>query len=105
MIDNKLICLIEYDGGFHDHHEAIIKYDKIKNEYCEKNNIPLLRIHHTEKNIGKVLFEFLSQYVKSEEIQQYFIKKIEKEEEKLILLEKEKELIQNKIDEFKKYMY
>lgn len=44
------IGLIEYDGEYHDVSEIIILHDKLKNNYCIENNIPLLRIHHTEKN-------------------------------------------------------
>lgn len=49
--DNKLFGLVEYDGIFHyekqyndDNFETIQKHDKLKNEYCEKNNLLLLRI-------------------------------------------------------------
>ena len=35
--------------------------DNIKNEYCKKNNIPLLRIPYWEKkNIKKIITEYLS---------------------------------------------
>ena len=59
---NEPIRLIEFDGR--QHFESIIawggkeqllkqqKYDKIKNEYAKKHNIPLIRIPYTEiKNI------------------------------------------------------
>lgn len=58
------IC-IEYDGEQHykkcsfqtqKEFEDAIKRDKIKNEYCEKNNIKLIRIPYFEfKNIKKIL--------------------------------------------------
>ena len=59
----KLHCLIEYDGEFHykkfyeeQNLERRQKYDKIKNEYCIKNNIPLIRIPYWEKeNISEIL--------------------------------------------------
>lgn len=47
----KLVGLIEYDGEFHDKHDVIQKHDKLKNCYCKDNNIPLLRVHHSENNI------------------------------------------------------
>lgn len=74
--DGKLLCLIEYDG---EQHYMPIKFchmsdeevqeklndtqrrDNIKNEYCKKNNIPLLRIPYWEKkNIKKIITEYLS---------------------------------------------
>jgi len=43
--------LIEYDGEFHfkkfyedDGFETLQIHDKMKDEYCKNNNIPLLRI-------------------------------------------------------------
>lgn len=56
--DNKLICLIEYDGEQHfrpmrhsrniqrniEKFEQTQRHDKLKNEYCEKHHIPLIRI-------------------------------------------------------------
>lgn len=74
--DGKLLCLIEYDG---EQHYMPVKFghmsdeevqeklndtqrrDNIKNEYCKKNNIPLLRIPYWEKkNIKKIITEYLS---------------------------------------------
>ena len=71
----KLLCLIEYDG---EQHYMPVKFshmseeevqeklndtqrrDNIKNEYCKKNNIPLLRIPYWEKkNIKKIITEYL----------------------------------------------
>lgn len=70
--NNKLSCLVEYDGrqhfkyikGFHKSREAFQlqkKYDKLKNEYCLKNNIILIRIRYDEdicvkleKELGKI---------------------------------------------------
>ena len=58
------IC-IEYDGEQHykkcsfqtqQEFENAIKRDKIKDEYCKKNNIKLIRIPYFEfKNIKKIL--------------------------------------------------
>jgi len=59
----KLRMLIEYDGIFHyekqyedDGFETIQIHDKLKNEYCKNNNIPLLRIPYWEfDNIEEIL--------------------------------------------------
>lgn len=63
--------LVEYDGELHykpiriigmsldeaiEKHEYTKAHDKIKNEYCEKNRIPLVRVPYTE-------FEYLEQYL------------------------------------------
>lgn len=61
--DSKLEYLIEYDGEQHFHYlqntkgwntkenfEKTQKLDKKKNEYCFKNNIPLIRIPYTIKD-------------------------------------------------------
>lgn len=63
--DNNLICLIEYDGEAHDNpisfgckdEKKVLKNfkntkkrDKIKDNYCKKNKIPLIRIHYTKFN-------------------------------------------------------
>lgn len=61
--NDKLIYLIEYDGEFHyekyykeQNFERQQRYDKLKNEYCIKNNIPLVRIPYWEKdNISEIL--------------------------------------------------
>lgn len=57
---NELSHLIEFDG--HHHFEPLkhrggnmrfkiqIQNDNIKNEYCQKNEIPLIRIHYREFN-------------------------------------------------------
>lgn len=57
---SKLIGLIEYDGGYHDTVENIIKNDIVKNEYCKENNIPLLRIYYKNyKDIELNVIKFL----------------------------------------------
>lgn len=68
--NNELKTLIEYDGKQHfglgnftsDQNESEIayeqvkKHDRIKNEFCLKNRIPLLRISYNEyKNINEIL--------------------------------------------------
>jgi len=50
--NNKLICLIEYDGAQHFYGwnyqntslKHIKEYDNFKTEYCKNNHIPLIRI-------------------------------------------------------------
>ncbi|MGD6876742.1 zinc-ribbon domain-containing protein [Bacillus infantis] len=58
----KLKHLIEYDGGFHDKNSfdegklnETFSHDKLKNDYCKSNNIPLTRIHHTNQNSTEVI--------------------------------------------------
>ncbi|TCJ01075.1 DUF2726 domain-containing protein [Cytobacillus praedii] len=64
--ENKLLCLIEYDGE--QHFESIEYFggeekleitkirDEIKNRYCEDNNLVLIRIPFWEKdNINNIL--------------------------------------------------
>lgn len=61
IYDNKLVGLIEYDGEYHDIDEKMFVHDKLKDDYCELNNIPLLRIHHKESDILEFkLCDFLS---------------------------------------------
>lgn len=58
--DNQLSYLLEYDGEQHFHSVEIfggdnafnenVKRDKLKNEYCNKNNIKLIRIPYTKTN-------------------------------------------------------
>lgn len=61
--------IIEFDGQHHffpihgqEHFEMTKRHDKMKNEYCQKNNIPLIRIPYyrgdqVEKLLNRVLFE------------------------------------------------
>lgn len=69
--NNRLICVIEYDGKQHfepvnfggcsdetalKEHENIKKNDSIKNKYCKANNIPLIRIPYWDlDNIEVIL--------------------------------------------------
>lgn len=65
-------CLIEFDGiqhfepvkyfGGEDKFKYYYKLDKIKNEYCYKNNIHLIRIPYNDLNLTK-----LSQFLKIKE--------------------------------------
>lgn len=56
--NNKVIRLIEFDGiqhfeeqSFFTHDlESTQKNDRIKNEYCKSNNIPLVRIPYWERD-------------------------------------------------------
>ena len=62
--------LIEYDGK---QHQMLCKYyggeiglkirqkrDKIKNEYCKTNNIKLIRISYSDKNVDAILKNYLN---------------------------------------------
>lgn len=60
---NNLKCLIEYDGEFHfdkyyekQNFETQQIHDELKNKYCEKHNIPFLRIPYWKlENINNML--------------------------------------------------
>ncbi|EJQ18406.1 hypothetical protein IE5_04275 [Bacillus cereus BAG3X2-2] len=63
-------CLIEFDGKHHftpikewggdKYFERVKKNDKIKNEYCHTNDIPLYRISYKElRNVKAILTEIL----------------------------------------------
>lgn len=70
-IDEKL-CLIEFDGEQHfkpidyfggeEHLRYIQFHDNIKDEYCKKHNIPLLRIRYDEFN---KIEELINQFIHS----------------------------------------
>jgi len=66
--NNNLIFLIEYDGGGHydenifgkESYELTIYHDQLKNQYCQQNNISLLRIPYWEFDIiEEILEEYL----------------------------------------------
>jgi hypothetical protein len=69
--NNKIYCLIEYDGRQHfmqvehfggeEKFQKQIEYDNLKNEYCKKQNIQLIRISYQE-DIKKILNDFLKEY-------------------------------------------
>ena len=65
---NDKMHLLEYDGEFHfrkiykshDFAQTMLR-DSLKNEYCAKNNIPLLRIKYTDyDNIPHILDNYIS---------------------------------------------
>ncbi|MRB61273.1 DUF2726 domain-containing protein [Bacillus thuringiensis] len=67
---NSIKCLIEFDGKQHftpiekwggdEYFEKIKKHDKIKNEYCHTNGIPLYRISYKElRKVKAILTELL----------------------------------------------
>ena len=65
--NNKIKCLIEYDGIQHFDNsiwglEKNQLRDKIKNDYCIKNNIPLIRIPYTDYN--KINIEYIKERIK-----------------------------------------
>jgi effector-binding domain-containing protein len=74
ILDNEnLNALIEFDGEQHfktrpyfgdvDKYEKTKLHDTIKNTYCQKNNVPLLRIPYTEfTSIEIILDNFLSNF-------------------------------------------
>ena len=61
--NNTIIKLIEFDGKQHSdpksswYSEDLLKHDKMKNEYCLKKGIPLLRISY--KDIDKITLKLL----------------------------------------------
>ena len=67
------IALIEVDGERHfkDGFEQIKKYDKIKNYYCETNNIPLLRVPYWDfynDDYKTKILDFINTYSSSDTI-------------------------------------
>lgn len=74
--NDKLNLLIEYDGLQHfvgwnydkNSLSHIQEYDKFKEEYCQKNNIPLIRIPYTDLN--KINKEYLLNLLNIEEAQE-----------------------------------
>lgn len=66
--EEKLKCIIEYDGEQHYNPELArgrfeinTRNDRIKDDYCKKHGIPLLRIPYWEfSNIEKILNKFIS---------------------------------------------
>lgn len=75
---DKIICLIEYDGEFHfkkwhenDGYERTIIHDKIKNDYCLSNDIPLYRIPFWDfDNLDYILHKIRNYYI-SNKIEHY----------------------------------
>lgn len=66
--DYDLMFLIEYDGEGHFEdlrkngtYEKIVESDKMKEEYCEMNNIPITRIPYTEyENIKDIMHKIFN---------------------------------------------
>jgi hypothetical protein len=61
---------IEYDGVYHYREgfkEGILKinqnHDKIKNEYCKNNNINLIRIPYTVKDVETFIFNKINEHI------------------------------------------
>ena len=59
----KYDVLIEIDGRQHKYDPYTIAHDKIKNEYCQKHNIPLLRIWYEDIQNGKYV-EIFEEFIK-----------------------------------------
>lgn len=79
-LDNRL-CLIEFDGiqhfkpvskfGGEEYFKYIKKHDRIKDAYCKKNNIPLLRIRYDERpQLEQIIDDFIAQVQSNR--QEYF---------------------------------
>ena len=68
--NNQLICLLEYDG------EQAKEWDRRKNAYCIRKNIPLIRIPYWdyEKLSLSSLFSTKEYYVKNKFHNDYLIK-------------------------------
>lgn len=64
--DDKLFCILEYDGEQHtDQNNAWYrgnKDDEIKNKYCEKRNIPIHRISY--KEYQQITFDYIKEKIK-----------------------------------------
>lgn len=65
------MCLIEYDGIGHYNEDTFgkesytntIKHDRMKNSYCQQNNIQLLRIPYWDfDNIENILTNYLNDF-------------------------------------------
>lgn len=67
--NDKLLCLIEYDGiqHFEESNWGLIKNqyrDKIKDKYCLSHNIPLIRIPYTDYD--KITIDYINERIKEE---------------------------------------
>lgn len=68
--NNQLLCLIEYDGIQHFQNtnfgglEQNQKRDSIKNQYCQDNKIPLIRIPYTDYD--KIDMNYLKERIDEE---------------------------------------
>ena len=62
FIDNKLYCLIEYQGDQHYDENNFWNRknsDNMKREYCKKNNIPLIEIPYTD--FDKINYDYIKE--------------------------------------------
>lgn len=86
LLDNggNLLSLIEFDGTYHDenfnkdyeYYVRLTKHDKLKDEYCLNNKIPLLRINHSEENeIEFIVSNFLKTINFPNEIMEFILNK------------------------------
>lgn len=64
--DDKLLCLIEFQGQQHwsksngFYNESIIVHDLLKQKYCESHNIPLYLFYYKDHKTTQVTWEELS---------------------------------------------
>lgn len=72
--NNKLLCLIEFQGEQHwqssngYYNEKLIIHDKLKQEYCNKNKIPLYFLYYKQRVKQQVTWDDL---LKIKEIREY----------------------------------
>ena len=69
--DGEVVALVEFDGE--QHYQPVETWggeqtlkevqirDKVKDDYCKRKGIPLLRIKYNEENILKTIEEFIAQ--------------------------------------------
>lgn len=115
---DELLCLVEYDGEYHneelnpdkDYYKNLLKHDNKKSSYCKQNNIDLIRIDYTQKDIEFITMGALLDI----DIQEVIKKRIRKQYEKFIEYKlnkynKEKKSLQTKLNliesEIKKLKY
>ena len=80
---NILLYLIEYDGiqhfergHFHDSYERTHQNDLIKNQYCFKNKIPLIRIpYDVEYDLNDLKLETTRFLLTQENEEEYYAKR------------------------------
>lgn len=107
--NNNLIGLIEYDGEYHDNkntymeeasYNQLVEHDILKNEYCIKNNISLLRINNNQiQDIPILVLYFLSQIELSDVIKSNIKSDFNNKMDKLIYINNNKKAnIQNELD-------
>jgi hypothetical protein len=105
--NDKLISLIEFDGGFHDEdlnpnpekYKILSTHDKLKDDYCNDNNLPLLRIHHTQTEES---FVHLVRHFQTIDITQDQKNKINEDYDNLIAYENERACLLLKLKQLDK---